>query len=153
VSVVTRPTRAISRMIVWLACGIVAMALLSTEACSDSTAPSSAIELRVPQETLLQLAPGSIKLQWVAHNGSSATVNVSFSAFTLEREVSPNTWSTARVSYEVYLGGMDLPPGKDFAWPASFTGLEPGRYRITVPWAGQGASSQSRAYSNAFVVT
>ena len=140
-------------MIVWPAFGIFAIALLATPACTDSTGPSSAIELRVPQETLLQLAPGSIKLQFLAHNGSLATVNVSFGACTLEREVSPNTWSTARVSDEVWLGGVDLPPGQDFAWSASFTGLEPGRYRITVPWADRGASSQSRAYSNAFVVT
>lgn len=149
-----RRTRArVGKHIGWWARGILAMTVLATLGCSDSTGPSSAIELRVPQETLLQLAPGSIKLQFLAHNRSLATVNVSFGAFTLEREVSPNTWSTARVSDEVWLGGVDLPPGQDFAWSASFTGIEPGRYRITVPWADQGASSQSRAYSNAFVVT
>jgi hypothetical protein len=137
----------------WRARGILAMAVLATLGCSDSTAPSSAIELRVPQELLVQVAPGSIKLQWVVHNQSSASVNVAFSAFTLEQEVSPNTWSTARVSDSVYLGGADIPPGQELTFPASFTGLEPGRYRITVPFSGQGASSRSRAFSNVFVVT
>jgi hypothetical protein len=48
---------------------------------------------------------------------------------------------------------VDVPPGQDLAYTVSFTGLEPGRYRITVPWAAYGAPSDSLAYSNAFTVT
>jgi hypothetical protein len=139
-------------MIGFAAGGILAVAMLATQACSDSTGPSPAIELRVPQETLREPAPGTINLQWVAHNRSNGPVNVGLCSTTLEQEVGPDSWTTARV-LDALCAGLDVAPGQDLAYSVSFTGLEAGRYRITVPWGIRGASGQSLAYSNVFVVT
>lgn len=121
--------------------------------CSDSTGPASALEVRVPQETLYQLAPGAISLQFVAYNRSNAAVSVGICSFTLEQEAGVDTWKTVRTS-DVLCIAFDIQPGKEFGHATTFSGLAEGRYRIAVPWYAKGQSSgEVLAYSNVFNVS